>query len=266
MSRRRLSRVRPGITFVSMSASHIVWVDCEMTGLSLVHDALIELAVLVTDDELNVLGEGVDVVIRPPDAALEQMDEFVRNMHTKSALLDELSAAPPRGAPAGPASFGPSSVVLGSSALDLPGNGLHGLLDGTRRIHYIMGSRDRLPAPPHPLEHLRARLRAARALAPRPQPVPHHRRRRRCPHDDQPRGGRARNAVHHGALRFDEVRRIDERRHPAPKQVAQRRMHRIEHRRALVLRMRRSLEHRPPHRVALDHRDARPLAQRTRER
>jgi oligoribonuclease len=75
-----------------MSASHIVWVDCEMTGLDLVHDALIELAVLITDDELNVLGEGVDVVIKPPDAALEQMDDFVRNMHTKSALLDELAA------------------------------------------------------------------------------------------------------------------------------------------------------------------------------
>ena len=73
-----------------MSTTHIVWVDCEMTGLDLVHDALIELAVLVTDDELNILGDGVDVVIKPPDAALEQMDDFVRNMHTKSGLLDEL--------------------------------------------------------------------------------------------------------------------------------------------------------------------------------
>jgi oligoribonuclease len=74
-----------------MSATHIVWVDCEMTGLDLVHDALIELAVLVTDDDLNVVGEGVDVVIKPPDAALEQMDDFVRNMHTTSGLLDELA-------------------------------------------------------------------------------------------------------------------------------------------------------------------------------
>ena len=69
----------------------MVWVDCEMTGLDLVHDALIELAVLVTDDDLNVLGDGVDVVIRPPDAALEQMDDFVRTMHTTSGLLDELA-------------------------------------------------------------------------------------------------------------------------------------------------------------------------------
>lgn len=75
-----------------MSTTHMVWVDCEMTGLDLVNDALVELAVLVTDDELNILGDGVDVVIRPPDAALEQMEEFVRNMHTTSGLLDELAA------------------------------------------------------------------------------------------------------------------------------------------------------------------------------
>lgn len=68
----------------------MVWIDCEMTGLSLADDALIEVAVLVTDDQLNVLGEGVDVVIRPDDAALEQMGSFVRDMHTSSGLLEEL--------------------------------------------------------------------------------------------------------------------------------------------------------------------------------
>ena len=68
----------------------MVWIDCEMTGLSLEEDALIEVAALVTDDELNVLGEGVDVVIRPSEAALAQMGDFVRNMHTSSRLLDEL--------------------------------------------------------------------------------------------------------------------------------------------------------------------------------
>jgi oligoribonuclease len=67
-----------------------VWIDCEMTGLSLEDDALIEVAALVTDDELNVLGEGVDVVIRPDEASLAQMGDFVRNMHTSSKLLDEL--------------------------------------------------------------------------------------------------------------------------------------------------------------------------------
>ena len=68
----------------------IVWIDCEMTGLSLEHDALVEVAALVTDFELTVLGDGVDVVIRPPAAALEQMGDFVRDMHTTSGLLDEL--------------------------------------------------------------------------------------------------------------------------------------------------------------------------------
>ncbi|MBH0246121.1 oligoribonuclease [Streptomyces cavourensis] len=69
----------------------MVWIDCEMTGLSLADDALIEVAALVTDSELNVLGEGVDIVIRPPDAALETMPEVVRQMHTTSGLLDELA-------------------------------------------------------------------------------------------------------------------------------------------------------------------------------
>jgi len=69
----------------------IVWIDCEMTGLSLENDALVEVAALVTDYELNVLGEGVDVVIRPTDEALAQMGDFVREMHTASGLLDELA-------------------------------------------------------------------------------------------------------------------------------------------------------------------------------
>ncbi len=68
----------------------MVWIDCEMTGLSLSDDALIEVAALVTDSELNVLGDGVDIVIRPPAHALEAMPEVVREMHTASGLLEEL--------------------------------------------------------------------------------------------------------------------------------------------------------------------------------
>ena len=68
----------------------LVWIDCEMTGLDLGADALIEVAALVTDFELNVLGDGVDVIVKPPPEALEQMDDFVRNMHVSSGLLDEL--------------------------------------------------------------------------------------------------------------------------------------------------------------------------------
>ncbi|MBT1003769.1 oligoribonuclease [Paenarthrobacter sp. DKR-5] len=76
-----------------ISNERIVWIDCEMTGLDLEADALIEVAALVTDSELNILGDGVDVVIKPEDAALAQMNDFVRDMHTSSKLLDEL----PRG-------------------------------------------------------------------------------------------------------------------------------------------------------------------------
>jgi oligoribonuclease len=75
---------------VPISNEHIVWIDCEMTGLDPVDDALIEVAVLVTDSELNVLGDGVDVVIKPSDEALAGMGDFVRAMHTESKLLDEL--------------------------------------------------------------------------------------------------------------------------------------------------------------------------------
>ncbi|MGL5930014.1 MAG: oligoribonuclease [Dermatophilaceae bacterium] len=72
-------------------SDRIVWIDCEMTGLSLQDDALVEVAALVTDFDLTVLGDGVDVVIRPPDEALTQMGDFVRQMHTTSGLLDVLA-------------------------------------------------------------------------------------------------------------------------------------------------------------------------------
>ena len=74
------------------SADRIVWIDCEMTGLDMVADALVEIAAVVTDSELNVLGEGVDVVISPPPESIEQMGDFVRNMHTTSGLLETLAA------------------------------------------------------------------------------------------------------------------------------------------------------------------------------
>ncbi|MCW4600910.1 oligoribonuclease [Janibacter hoylei] len=73
------------------SSERIVWIDCEMTGLSLEHDALIEVAVLITDYELNQLDDGLDVIVRPPEAALTQMNDFVRDMHTSSGLLDVLA-------------------------------------------------------------------------------------------------------------------------------------------------------------------------------
>jgi len=69
---------------------NLVWIDCEMTGLDLGTDALIELAVLVTDPQLSVLGDGVDIVIKPPADALAQMSDFVTEMHRNSGLLELL--------------------------------------------------------------------------------------------------------------------------------------------------------------------------------
>ena len=65
-----------------------MWIDCEMTGLELGKDALIEIAVLVTDSELNILDDGVDVVIHADDDALDAMPDVVREMHAKSGLTD----------------------------------------------------------------------------------------------------------------------------------------------------------------------------------
>jgi oligoribonuclease len=62
-----------------------------MTGLDLTADALIEVAALVTDFELNVLGDGIDLVVKPPAEALDQMGDFVREMHEKSGLLEHLA-------------------------------------------------------------------------------------------------------------------------------------------------------------------------------
>lgn len=73
-----------------MNNDRIVWIDCEMTGLDLDNDALIEVAVLITDFDLNQVDDGIDVLIKPEPAALEQMNDFVRDMHTTSGLLEEL--------------------------------------------------------------------------------------------------------------------------------------------------------------------------------
>ena len=70
----------------------LVWIDCEMTGLDLGADALIEVAALVTDFDLNVLGQGVDVIIKPSAESLDQMNDFVRDMHEKSGLTRELDS------------------------------------------------------------------------------------------------------------------------------------------------------------------------------
>ncbi len=69
--------------------SRMIWIDCEMTGLDIFHDELCEVSVVPTDFDLNVLDEGVDYVIKPSDAAVAHMNDFVRAMHTRSGLINE---------------------------------------------------------------------------------------------------------------------------------------------------------------------------------
>jgi len=68
----------------------LVWIDCEMTGLDLEVDELVEIAVIVTDFELNPLDAGFQIVIKPDDSALENMNDFVTKMHETSGLLAEI--------------------------------------------------------------------------------------------------------------------------------------------------------------------------------
>jgi oligoribonuclease len=71
----------------------LVWIDCEMTGLDLASDVLIEIAALVTDSELNILDDGIDIVIHADDAQLDGMIEFVREMHKTSGLTEAVRAS-----------------------------------------------------------------------------------------------------------------------------------------------------------------------------
>lgn len=77
---------------MSRDVDALVWIDCEMTGLDLDRDVLVEVACLVTDSDLNVKGEGVDVVIGAPAALLEDLVPVVHEMHTRSGLLEEVRA------------------------------------------------------------------------------------------------------------------------------------------------------------------------------
>ncbi len=70
-----------------------MWIDCEMTGLDITKDVLVEIAVLVTDSELNILDDGVDLVIHADDAVLDTMPDVVREMHANSGLTDLVRAS-----------------------------------------------------------------------------------------------------------------------------------------------------------------------------
>jgi oligoribonuclease len=72
------------------SSDRLVWIDCEMTGLDLESDELVEIAVVITDYDLNLVDPGLDIVIKPDASALEGMGDFVRQMHTTSGLIEEI--------------------------------------------------------------------------------------------------------------------------------------------------------------------------------
>ncbi len=74
------------------NADRLVWIDCEMTGLDLAIDELVEVAVVVTDFDLVPVDDGFTIVINPDPAALANMGEFVTEMHRSSGLLDEIPA------------------------------------------------------------------------------------------------------------------------------------------------------------------------------
>ncbi|TFB46492.1 oligoribonuclease [Cryobacterium tagatosivorans] len=75
---------------MTISGDRLVWIDCEMTGLDLENDELVEIAVVITDFDLNLIGPGLDIVIKPDASALENMGDFVREMHTSSGLITEI--------------------------------------------------------------------------------------------------------------------------------------------------------------------------------
>ncbi|HAM25341.1 MAG TPA: oligoribonuclease [Microbacteriaceae bacterium] len=72
------------------SSDRLVWIDCEMTGLDVEIDELVEVAVVITDFDLNLVDPGFNIVIKPDKAAIDNMGDFVRNMHTESGLLEAI--------------------------------------------------------------------------------------------------------------------------------------------------------------------------------
>lgn len=71
----------------------LVWMDLEMTGLDATSDVIVEIATLITDDELEVTAEGPELVVYQPDNILEHMDSYVRDMHTRSGLLEQIRSS-----------------------------------------------------------------------------------------------------------------------------------------------------------------------------
>ena len=86
-----MSEASPNFWNVIEITEQLVWIDCEMTGLNPEADCLVEVAVVITNSELEILDEGFDVVIKPREDSWQNMNDFVRNMHTESGLINEVA-------------------------------------------------------------------------------------------------------------------------------------------------------------------------------
>src|SRR3954465_13444580 len=75
------------------AAERLVWIDLEMTGLDTARHTIVEIAVLITDAALELVDDGIDLVVHATPAELDRMDDFVRTMHTKSGLLPQIEAS-----------------------------------------------------------------------------------------------------------------------------------------------------------------------------
>lgn len=84
---------RPDDASSAAGGERLAWLDLEMTGLEVTRDAIVEIAVIVTDSDLRVVDDGLDVVVHQPPEVLAGMDDFVRRMHTRSGLLGQIEAS-----------------------------------------------------------------------------------------------------------------------------------------------------------------------------
>jgi oligoribonuclease len=85
-----MSEASPIFWNVIEISDNLVWIDCEMTGLNPEADCLVEIAVVITNSELEILDEGLNVVIKPRPDSWQNMNDFVRNMHTESGLINDV--------------------------------------------------------------------------------------------------------------------------------------------------------------------------------
>ena len=78
----------------SKKVTNLIWIDLEMTGLDVSNDHVIEIATVVTDNNLNILAEGPVLAVHQSDAVLNEMDEWNTKQHGKSGLIDRVKASP----------------------------------------------------------------------------------------------------------------------------------------------------------------------------